>query len=716
MLPGFEILEGSCQYDELFQSWRSELEMPMTTEEEEKIIFADYDKFENKTGKDVLDLNFKDFDFNFLQNSSELKEINERRNEIKLEPESPDAQFSLSPSLNHSESNDSDKQATRRLTHEVSNCLTQNINTEVSLEAPLISCVQYTSSSSESSQSSVNISNEIPFEFVSLDEEDVKYAPFISTKRNFTKHVNIQSLPVDVAHIKNGKSQDTFILQDFAQTPNSQCILYPSKLQMLPTKNHVKVQNSLNMNPTNIKTKTTALNLPQNEKVTNTVSNICPASAADSIENLISCTPFQIMQDETISLIAKNQDLMNFTRDDQNLKAFKRQQRMIRNRESASLSRKKKKEYVSSLEKRVEELMEENTQLKSENKILKQRLMEMEDSIIDDNKFKRKHLSLKPILNIKPFLRKKGQRNLVLFLGMIFIISFNINGLKGTLLQNVKSDSDSLPIAIPNTEIRHSRRLFWTMNENDNNMEEQIEKDFNKSVPAHQLMCPMYINQSELIRLDNELRRWIGGESDRDNRTTREMKLKTNPLNALSSSKSQFEEKAKRKLYLPRDRKIKTIHKMIDIPDQYSNNAIEIFSPILSKHASLFEALGKKDDTFYVVWFSGEHLLLPASRKNDTVRPKMSLVLPAVSMVDGTFSTPSNHITMMQIDCEVTNTQVLHLQQSIIPVHLRNKSTSQSNRSHSVEDMVYQSNITRNYKPYFMRETNQKFRNRKHLV
>lgn len=74
---------------------------------------------------------------------------------------------------------------------------------------------------------------------------------------------------------------------------------------------------------------------------------------------------------------------------------------------------------------------------------------------------------------------------------------------------------------------------------------------------------------------------------------------------------------------------------------------------------------------------------------------------------------------MMQIDCEVTNTQLLQLQQSIIPVHLRNsKPTSQSNQSHSVEDIDDAStdnNITRNYKPYFLKEANRKHRYRKHL-
>lgn len=46
------------------------------------------------------------------------------------------------------------------------------------------------------------------------------------------------------------------------------------------------------------------------------------------------------------------------------LSAIKRHQRMIRNREAASLSRKKKKEYVTSLEEKITILEKENLELK----------------------------------------------------------------------------------------------------------------------------------------------------------------------------------------------------------------------------------------------------------------------------------------------------------------------------------------------------------------
>ena len=71
------------------------------------------------------------------------------------------------------------------------------------------------------------------------------------------------------------------------------------------------------------------------------------------------------------------------------------------------------------------------------------------------------------------------------------------------------------------------------------------------------------------------------------------------------------------------------------------------------------------------------------------------------------YSTPANHVTMMQIDCEVTNTQLLHLQENIIPKPLRTThqpDDSSKVRSTGVSDAT--SNTPKNYKPYFLKGNN----------
>lgn len=101
----------------------------------------------------------------------------------------------------------------------------------------------------------------------------------------------------------------------------------------------------------------------------------------------------------------------------------------------------------------------------------------------------------------------------------------------------------------------------------------------------------------------------------------------------------------------------------------------------------LFDSIGHREDTFYVVSFSAEHLLVPATIKNPLSRPKMSLIMPAPPVAfngksctlkkelwlqlnfrfKGTVHSPPQHFTMMQIDCEVINTSIVHIKEDVIP-------------------------------------------------
>ena len=57
---------------------------------------------------------------------------------------------------------------------------------------------------------------------------------------------------------------------------------------------------------------------------------------------------------------------------------------------------------------------------------------------------------------------------------------------------------------------------------------------------------------------------------------------------------------------------------------QGPSHAVGLYANIPPRHtfASFFDAIDRRDDTFYVVSFSGDHLLVPATNHSQASRPR----------------------------------------------------------------------------------------------
>lgn len=178
--------------------------------------------------------------------------------------------------------------------------------------------------------------------------------------------------------------KDEIIIDTPPISPNNNChsnfvspvndIRPTIKRNIFANKGCVKSKKRITLSPTNSVSSPTILPIPvslnnnvlviENTKVPITPLNTVPTSNSTTtnlvqIGKLNTCIPLN-----GVPLIVNQSNGLINNVSEMDARAFKRQQRMIKNRESAILSRKKKKEYLNTLEKQVQELSLENAHLK----------------------------------------------------------------------------------------------------------------------------------------------------------------------------------------------------------------------------------------------------------------------------------------------------------------------------------------------------------------
>ena len=103
------------------------------------------------------------------------------------------------------------------------------------------------------------------------------------------------------------------------------------------------------------------------------------------------------------------------------------------------------------------------------------------------------------------------------------------------------------------------------------------------------------------------------------------------------------------------------------------------------------------------IWNFSKFSFFLISRFLQANRPLMSLLLPAVVSSNSSAENQSETIAMMKIDCQVTNTQMVHIMKDAIPVHMtENKSeknfsndTQHTKFGRNSDDQLFPSNFKR---------------------
>ncbi|NWU88780.1 ATF6A factor, partial [Upupa epops] len=265
---------------------------------------------------------------------------------------------------------------------------------------------------------------------------------------------------------------------------------------------------------------------------------------------------------------------------------LRKQQRMIKNRESAFQSRKKKKEYMLGLEARLEAALLENEKLKKENSTLKRQLDEvvLENQKLKISSPKRRTLCVMVILAF--IMLNYGPLRLVAETPGEETGSANFNHVFTKYRKSPKGGSVAGYRKLVLVRMKYDRSV------SDNKALMIVSEEPLLYISPPPPPCRPLINRTELLRLNHELRGWVHRHEVERTRSRRLSKNQQQKARVMQSSISE-----------------KTASQLMAMPytdtrlSRNSGNQLQVYYASPRSYQDFLEAIRRREDTFYVVSF-----------------------------------------------------------------------------------------------------------------
>ncbi|KAJ7986658.1 hypothetical protein DPEC_G00342170 [Dallia pectoralis] len=340
---------------------------------------------------------------------------------------------------------------------------------------------------------------------------------------------------------------------------------------------------------------------------------------------------------------------LNTPGSDDDSKVSQRQQRMIKNRESASQSRKKKKDYLLTLETRLQMALNENQALKNENGTLKKQL----EGLLSENTV---------------LMTSGGKRRAVCLMVVLVFLMLNLGPIGvfeggGSKFQSGSRHSGRHLLDFsPGLENPADPEILVTSPQMDSFEDKAlmvVKADSLLFAPQPAAPCLPPVNRTKCIKLNHELRGWVHRHEVERTKSRRSTNSQHRATKTISKTNKKMEVG-----------EFVTVQYTDSTEEKLPGSELQVYYAPHRTYNDFFDEIHRRGDTFYVVSFRRDHLLLPATSHNKGSRPKMSVVLPAMN-INGSVIKDKEYKVMMQIDCEVTDTRILHIKSSSIPPFLR---------------------------------------------